>query len=449
MSIDQKINAISDAQGSRTSNPSKAFTASTASKVLIITYYWPPSGGAGVQRWLKFAKFLPEYGWDPVILTVDPEYASYPAIDLSLEKELPESIEVHRTKATDWFRIYSVDKSKVPSAGFASNPEKNWKGRISRFIRGNFFIPDPRRGWNRFAFHKACELIEKYKIVTIVTTSPPHSTHLIGLKLKKKFPTIKWIADLRDPWTDIYYYHQFYPTWISKWIDTSYEKSVLKNADRITTVGFLLKDLFSKKLSGIDSKIEVITNGFDESDFKDIAKIEPRTFTITYVGTLSEKYPVNGFLNALSELKKRNLSVNLRFVGNIPDNIKEKIMLNVPGDSLEFKSYSQHNQAITYMVNSSLLLLIIPEAGDNKLIITGKIYEYIASGRHILCLGPKDGEAADLISKLGNGRCFSYDDTESIEEYIRSLMEHYSILKNDPSEFTRLNLTKKLVSLLG
>jgi hypothetical protein len=133
-------------------------------KVLIIAYYWPPSGGAGVQRWLKFSKYLPQYGWQPVILTVDPEYASYPALDISLEKEIAEGIEIFRTRATDWFRIYSNDKSKVPSAGFARNMDNSFGGKISRFIRGNFFIPDPRRGWNRFAFRKASEIIKKEDI---------------------------------------------------------------------------------------------------------------------------------------------------------------------------------------------------------------------------------------------------------------------------------------------
>ena len=340
-------------------------------KVLIITYYWPPSGGAGVQRWLKFAKFLPEKGWEPVILTVDPEYAAYPAIDSSLVKELPENISVHKTPATDWFRIYSSDKSKVPSAGFAANPQNSLKGKISRFVRGNFFIPDPRKGWNKFAFRKACDLIEKEKIVTIVTTSPPHSTQLIGLKLKKKYPGIKWIADLRDPWTDIYYYDQFYPTCISRKIDSGYERKVLKRADRIISVGSLLKELFAGKLPDIRNKIDVIPNGYDEADFKDIQPAELSGFTITYVGTLSDRYPLTGFLDAITELRKiRDFS--LRFVGKYPDSIMEQIKRSGSDEKVEFITYAPHSEAISYMVNSSLLLLIIPEAGDNKLIITGK-----------------------------------------------------------------------------
>ncbi len=416
-------------------------------KVLIITYYWPPSGGAGVQRWLKFAKFLPETGWEPVILTVDPEYAAYPVIDSSLMKELPENISVHKTPATDWFRIYSSDKSKVPSAGFAANPQNSLKGKISRFVRGNFFIPDPRKGWNMFAFRKACDLIEKEKIVTIVTTSPPHSTQLIGLKLKKKYPGIKWIADLRDPWTDIYYYDQFYPTWISRKIDAGYERKVLSKADRIISVGSLLKELFANKLHDIRNKIDVIPNGYDEADFKDISSVELSHFTITYVGTLSEKYPLSGFLDAISELSKiRNL--HLRFVGKYPDNIMEQIKNSVTGEKVEFIVYAPHSEAITYMVNSSLLLLIIPEAGDNRLIITGKIYEYIAAKRPILCLGPENGEASNIISKLENGISLYYSDSERIKSYIISVMDNPVIMNNDPSEYSRRNLTWKLASLL-
>lgn len=417
-------------------------------KVLIVTYYWPPSGGAGVQRWLKFAKYLPEFGWEPLILTVDPACAAYPAIDLSLEKELPAETRVYRTRATDWFRIYSSDKSKVPSAGFATGSDTNWKGKISRFIRGNLFIPDPRRGWNRFAFEKACELIDKENIAVIVTTSPPHSTQLIGSKLKKKYPRIKWIADMRDPWTDIYYYDQFYPTRLSKKIDSSYERSVLAEADRIVTVGYRLKDLLSGKAPGVEAKTEVIMNGFDESDFKDITGTEPERFTITYVGTLSHKYPVKGFLNALSELNKENFDFVFKTVGKIPDNIREMINLALPSDSAGFISYTPHDQAIKHMADSSLLLLIIPESADNRTIITGKIFEYIASGKPILCLGPEDGEASVLISKLNNGRCFDYADTNNIKKYIREIRENPPALKNEPSEFSRKNLTKKLVSLL-
>ena len=415
-------------------------------KVLIIIYYWPPSGGAGVQRWLKFAKYLPEFGWEPVILTVDPKYAVYPAIDNSLEKEVSNNIKVYRTATIDWFRFYSSNKSKVPSAGFASNPNNSLKGKISRFIRGNFFIPDPRRGWNKFAFAKACEIIEKEKITTIVTSSPPHSTQLIGLKLKKRFKELKWIADMRDPWTDIYYYDLFYPTWLSKKIDASYEKSVLKNADKIIAVGHLLKELFESKMSETASKTEVITNGFDESDFENCTKCEPSKFTITYVGTLSDKYRLDGYLEAISSLNRND--IQLRFVGKIPKLIQTNIIRATEGKTVEFIDYVPHNQAISYMVNSSMLLLLIPESIENKLIINGKLFEYIASLNPVLCIGPTDGETAKIISKLNNGACFDYSDKENIALFINDRINNPDFNGGNISEFSRRNLTSRLAALL-
>ena len=209
------------------------------------------------------------------------------------------SIKVFTTPATNYFSIYKKDKSRIPSAGFANNVDNTFKGKLLRFVRGNFFLPDPRRGWNKYAFKKASELIEKEGIKHVITSSPPHSTQLIGLKIKKKYPGVNWIADLRDPWTDIYYYKQFYPTIFSKMIDLGFEKRVLKKADRITTVGNSLKTLFSSKVKSLEKKTVVITNGYDEADFTDIPSADPSRFTITYVGTLSDNYPVEGLIPAL------------------------------------------------------------------------------------------------------------------------------------------------------
>jgi glycosyltransferase involved in cell wall biosynthesis len=417
-------------------------------KVLIITYYWPPGSGAGVQRWLKFSKYLPSLGWEPVILTVDPEYAAYPAVDFSLENDLPEGIEVHRTKTIDWFRLYNKDKSKVPSAGFAKNKDDSIKGKTFRFIRGNFFIPDPRKGWNRYAFRKACEIINNKGVKHIVTTSPPHSTQLIGLKLKKRYPEIRWFADLRDPWTEIYYYKQFYPTFFSKKIDLHYEKSVLNNCDRIITVGNSLKESFSKKVKGIENKIEIITNGFDESDFEGKPAIVPSRFTITYVGTLSEAYPVDGLIRVLANIQKRDIDFLFRLVGLVAEANKKKICSEIRADSIEFIPYSIHSEAISYLLNSSILLLVIPDHINNKSIITGKIFEYIASKKPILCLGPVDGDAAKIIFNNDFGRCFSYFDESEIENFILSALSGRVAMPKTTEEFSHKNLAKKLVSCL-
>lgn len=419
-------------------------------KVLIITYYWPPSGGAGVQRWLKFSKYLPEFGWEPIILTVDPEDAAYPVTDNSLSAELSANTRVYKTPATDYFSIYNKDKSKIPTAGFANSVNNTLKGKLLRFIRGNFFIPDPRNGWNKYAFKKACEIIISENIKHVITTSPPHSTQLIGLKLKKKFPAIKWIADLRDPWTDIYYYKQFYPTKISKQIDSSYEKSVLQNADRILTVGDSLKKSFSHKVKGIETKTDVISNGYDDSDFKDLSPVNPDRFTITYVGTLSDIYPLEGIVDALKEFKSEGYDFLLRFVGTVPGKSKNIILSGIPDSSLEFISYVSHNEAVNYMKSSSVLLLIIPSHSSNRSIITGKLFEYLASGKPILCLGPEDGDAARIIEKCKSGITCGYDDIDRISKFLKNLTFYsgYSD-KSAVKEFSRLSLTGKIVDSLN
>jgi len=418
-------------------------------KVLIITYYWPPGSGAGVQRWLKFAKYLPSFSIEPVILTVDPEYATYPATDNSLETEISSELKIYKTRATDYFRIYKNDKKKIPFAGFANSDKSGIKDKIMRFIRGNFFIPDPRKGWNKFAFRKACEIIINENIKHIITTSPPHSTQLIGLKLKKKFPDIKWIADLRDPWTDIYYYNQFYPTFISRKIDKSFELKVLKSADKLITVGNSLRDLLINKLPRIKNKTEVITNGFDEDDFIGLNRINPAKLTISYIGTLSDAYPIGGFLDALQSLREKNIDFNLKFVGTVSAKQKELVLSGIEKSSVDFIPYVDHSIAINYMLGTTILLLIIPDHQSNKSIITGKLFEYIASGKPVLCLGPTDGDAAEIIKDAGNGSTLEYNDSLGIRDFLSAIIDN-PVIKEEQniSTYSRKNLTSKLVTLL-
>ena len=418
-------------------------------KVLIITYYWPPGSGAGVQRWLKFAKYLPASGWEPVILTVDPEFATYPAIDKSLLSEVSPDLKVYRTRATDWFRMYKKDKTKIPSAGFATNDKTGIAGRAIRFIRGNFFIPDPRRGWNKYALREASGLIDRGGIKHIITTSPPHSTQLIGLKLKKRYPGITWISDLRDPWTDIYYYNSFFHTLPARMIDAKYERKVLKSADRLITVGKTLKESFCRKLPGIENKIEVITNGYDRDDFSGLSTLKPDIFTISYIGTLSDSYPVGGFINAVDILVKKGYSIRLRFVGSLSARQQNLIRSKTDSSTTEFIPYVNHQDAIRYMMESSLLLLVIPEHYSNKSIITGKLFEYLASSRPVLCIGPPDGDAADILRITGHGKNAEFNDSENI----CSIIEGYLRVgptsdMQPPAEFSRENLTLRLVSLL-
>jgi glycosyltransferase involved in cell wall biosynthesis len=417
-------------------------------KVLIITYYWPPSSGAGVQRWLKFSKYLPSFGWEPVILTIDPLFAAYPATDPTLEKDVDEEIKVYKTSATDYFRLYRKDKSRVPSAGFATSDDAGIIAWILRFIRGNFFIPDPRRGWNRFAFRKACEIIETGNIDHIITTSPPHSTQLVGLKLKKRYPSVKWIADLRDPWTDIYYYSLFYHTPIARAIDKSFEKRVLRSADRIITVGKTLRELFVSKLPDIKRKIKVITNGFDEDDFTGISSENPEALTITYTGTLSDAYPLNGFLSAAEDFKRRGNDIRLRFIGTVSQRQKDLIIAKAGTDSVEFLHHVDHVAAIRYMHETTALLLIIPDHFSARCILTGKLFEYIAARKPVICLGPVDGDAAEIITVTLSGAAFEHADSVSIFRFLEQIRDHNFKVTSEISEFSRRTLTSALVDIL-
>jgi glycosyltransferase involved in cell wall biosynthesis len=418
-------------------------------KVLIVTYYWPPGSGAGVQRWLKFSKYLPQYGWEPVILTIDPDFAAYPAIDYSMINEVPDNLIVYKTKAKDYFRFYKKDKSKIPSAGFADDDEKGSLSLITRFIRGNFFIPDPRRGWNKYAFKKACEIIEELKINHVITTSPPHSTQLIGLKLKRKYPELKWISDLRDPWTDIYYYKEFYPTYLSKSIDSACEKRVLESADRIVTVGKSLRELFSSKIPGIKEKIEIISNGYDNEDFSGLNATLPDVFTISYVGTLSDKYHTDGLLNALRDLRAKGTDFRLRFTGFVSARQRELIISYSLESNTEFLPYADHSSAVKCMLGTSILLLLIPDHHSSKSIITGKLFEYLASGKPVISLGPVDGDAAEILAECGHGKTFDYNDTSGIFEYLKILMKNPQVSEiTSPAIYRRDNLVQRVVTLL-
>jgi glycosyltransferase involved in cell wall biosynthesis len=419
------------------------------SRVLIITYYWPPSGGAGVQRWLKFTKYLPSSGWIPVVLTVKPECAAYPFKDESLYNEIPVDVEVHRTKALNYFALYNRDQSKIPNAGFASGAGKGFKSFLSRFIRGNFFIPDPRRGWNRYAFRKACELVKSGNISHIITTSPPHSTQLIGLRLKRRFPRLKWIADLRDPWTDIYYYDMFRPLLPARMIDRELERQVLSRADRILTVGQTLASAFASITETVADKTSVLPNGFDEEDFQGVASSSPVQFTITYVGTLSPAYPVKGFIDAVRDLKINDKPVALRFVGTVPEEVRTQFALNAEGPRTEFISYCEHPEAIKHMMNSSMLLLIVPDHKSNRSILTGKIFEYLATEKPILLIGPEDGDAARLLRLCGYLGIFGYNDVHAIRDFITRVGEGKTLKRNGHHlEYSRRALSVKLGEIL-
>ncbi len=260
---------------------------------------------------------------------------------------------------------------------------------------------------------------------------------------------MNWIADLRDPWTDIYYYGKFYPSLLSRKLDRHYERSVLKKSDEIITVGKTLKNSFSLAGKISENKITVITNGFDESDYNQVTPSHPAIFTMTYVGTISESYPVDGLIGALRDLHEKKPDFKIRFTGEFSASIRSLITAAIPDSCVEFTPYLEHSLAVQSIMNSSVVVLIIPDHKSNKGILTGKLFEYLAAGVPILCLGPADGDAAEIISKAKAGVTFGYNDIKGISEFLSSVPDNiFTPDKEYINRFSRVNLTREIIPLL-
>ncbi len=385
--------------------------------ILLITYYWPPSGGAGVQRWLKMLNYLTEENVKCTVITVDPNKASYPIRDETLTAEISSDIRVFITSTREPLNAYKklTGSKESPYAGFANEAKPSKVKQFSRWIRANFFIPDARKGWNKFAFEKASELLKSEHFDAVITTSPPHSTQLIGLKLKRNF-SIHWIADLRDPWTDIYYADLFPQTNWAKRKDLRLEKTVLENADEIITVSASIKELFLQKGTVDEAHIHVIPNGYDEKDFigSHEASKDSSQLKIAYTGTLSDQYPIEGFLSALKSIQ---ITTDLRFAGKISQEVADQMTEFNP----QFIGYVSHSKSISELLIADALLLIIPEIENNEGILTGKLFEYLGSKKPIILIGPPSGDAAKILIACGTGRVFDYSDSEQLAAYLQEI----------------------------
>ncbi len=388
-------------------------------KVLVITYYWPPSGGAGVQRWVKLCRYLPNFGIQPIVLTVDPDHASYPVLDQSLECEISPDLEVYRTKSFEPLQIYErlVGKKNVPTAGFSNVDKKKLSTRIAARIRSTLFIPDPRKGWNKYAFEKAKELINTQQIDKIVTTGPPHSTHLIGLKLKNELG-IEWTADMRDPWTDIYYYKDLHHTKRSGQKDKRLELEVLSYADRVICANSELKTLLLQRSTTLDQdKFHVLTNGYDPEDLDQKGhSSNDDHFWITYTGTISEHYSPEIFFRAIS--CKENRDVHIRFVGTVSNDILGKARSLGIAERIEVVPTVPHKESIRFLLGSDALLLVIPEVDHDESIVPGKLFEYLGAAKPIICIGPKNGASAMIIEECRAGRTFDRNSFEQLSTYL-------------------------------
>jgi glycosyltransferase involved in cell wall biosynthesis len=415
-------------------------------KVLIISYYWPPSGGAGVQRWLKFAKYLPQFGWQPIIYT--PENPDFSIKDESLLKDIPKEAEVIKTKIWEPYHLYkwfSGKKSDNANAGFFSGGKKSWKQKLSIFIRGNFFIPDPRVYWVKPSVKYLKKYIEENAIDAIVSTGPPHSMHLIALGLKKHFPTIKWIADFRDPWTEIDFYHELQ---LTSWADIKHkrlEKKVIESADEVLVIGNKMAEQFSK----LKENVSFIYNGFDEDDFPKNSNAESKDFTIVSVGSMNKDRHHEEFWMALEELIKEHPSefnsISIKLVGNVDSSVKTYVSKLSISNSIQFINYLSHDKAIEEMQQARLLYLPINNVPSANYIVTGKVFEYMAVSKPILCIGPKESELKEILK----GSYCTFGDKSAIKAQILSVANNTLVDKLiEIDNFSRKNLTKQLVQLL-
>ena len=428
-------------------------------KILIITYYWPPSGGPGVQRWLKFVKYFPEFGWKPTVFI--PENPSYPIIDETLENEISSDLEIIKTKIWEPYQIaefFGKDNKKFKAGQFDVGKNQSWKSKLSIWIRGNFFIPDARVFWVKPSAKYLKKYLRENHFDAFVTTGPPHSIHLIGLELKKEFPHLKWIADFRDPWTEISYYKHLKLTKSADKKHRNLEQQVFEKADITLATSYSDAENFRKK--GANSFC--ITNGFDEdenlkiSEFGDL-EIKNQKFTLSYIGVLEQLRNPEILWSILNELIQENekfrSDFELKFVGRIDEKILEKLENSNLNKSLKNLGYISHSEANTEMKNSDLLLMTNFPEESSKGIIPGKIFEYLATGNQIISFGPKESDVKKILEETKAGKHFSYDDSKNIKQFILEKFEDWksgNIISQTQNiqQFSRRNLTKKLAEIL-
>lgn len=427
-------------------------------KILIITYYWPPSGGAGVQRWLKFAKYLRNFGWEPVIYTpLNPEF---PAIDNTLAKDIPADVEVIRTPIWEPYEFYKKftgkkSTTKINSGFLNDKKSPGLVEQLSVWIRGNLFIPDARKFWIKPSVRFLTKYLKENHVDAIVSTGPPHSMHLIALAIKTRL-NIPWLADFRDPWTDIDYYKELN---ISAFADRKHKKLELKTIKACSAMVVVSGDMKENYEKMGANNVNIITNGFDPDDMAVDQVVRDKKFSISHIGTLPPSLNLKGLWQVLSELSEslpnfRN-DLEIKLVGKVDHSVIDDLKSYNLSDQLNRIEYVTHDKAAFLMRQSAILLLAINKDSPNaKGILTGKFFEYLASGRPIMAIGPTDGELAQILKESEAGVIATYDDLAQIKKIITSLYEKYlhNDLSNNPKgieKYTRKNLTSELVTILN
>ncbi|MCX6245482.1 MAG: glycosyltransferase family 4 protein [Bacteroidetes bacterium] len=425
-------------------------------RALIITYYWPPSGGAGVQRWLKFVKYLREYGWEPVVFT--PENPEFPESDSSLFKDIPENLDVIKFPIWEPYNAYKrflgQKKEDKIQAGFLSVKKKNpLAENLSVWIRGNLFIPDARKFWIKPSVRFLLNYLKDHPVDAIVSTGPPHSMHLIALGLKNRL-NIPWLADFRDPWTGIDFYHQLK---LTRWADKKHhrlERSVLSRADRISIVSWNWAKDFNELFA---RDYEVITNGFDPDDFA-IGKPEiSSAFELTHIGSLNRDRNPDFLWEVLAELCNENKDFNhdlrLRFIGKCDIALFESLEKHQLLARTERIDYMPHEEVLKASASSQVLMLLLNNTPNVLGIVPGKLFEYLATRRPVLCIGTTEGDSARIIRESRAGITCDFGDKAVLKEQLLNLYSKYSqgLLQDQEGNidaFSRKRLTGRIASLL-
>lgn len=435
-------------------------------KVLIISYYWPPTGGSGVQRWVKFTKYLPEYGWLPVIYT--PENPEQMSVDHSLLKDVPEEAVILKRKILEPYSLYRFFNKK--GGAQAANPigkksKKSAKERLSLLIRANLFVPDPRSLWIKPSVRFLKKHLRKEPVDLIVSTGPPHSMHLIAKRLHKDL-SIPWVADFRDPWTGIFYFKHLNMFKSVRRRHKKLELSVIESADRVVVVSEGMREEFGNILKGSglsSSKIGVITNGFDPDDFSADNLQYEDLFVLTHTGLLTEEGNCDVLWRVLTEMCRENPEFKkrllIRIIGKVDSSVKESMEEAGLGDNTIYMGYLDHNSVTQWQQTASLLLLPLRKEPESKGILTGKFFEYLAARREILAFGPTDGDLAHSLRETGSGSIVEFDDYHGAMKAVEQAYQKYLACGNGPEngipysdktdKYSRRGLTRSMVDIFN
>jgi hypothetical protein len=421
-------------------------------KVLIITYYWPPAGGPGVQRWLKFVTYFREFGIEPIVYI--PENPHYPILDYQMVEEIPKDIQILKNRIREPYRMaefFSRSKTRKLSRGIISDRKPSILEHLLLWLRGNFFIPDARVNWVKPSVKFLSNFLMDSPVDAIISTGPPHSLHLIGMELKNEFG-IPWIADFRDPWTSIHYHHALKLSRTSQKKHERLEREVLNTADRVVVTS----EGTRRSFEGLtDRPIDVITNGFDT--LHESSRELDDNFSLVHVGSLLSKRNPMILWEAIADICKEDQvfadDLQIKLAGTVSEEIVRSVRNLGIGDKCELLGYVTHKEALKIQKNAQILLLIEMNTSDTAMIIPGKLFEYMSAKRPIIAIGPEGSDIESIVSATKTGLYFNYSEKDRLKEAMLTFYSDYkqgklNIDAHEISKYSRRELTRSMAGVI-